>query len=140
MSDPALAIQTALVGRLTVLATEAGERVYDDVPAEAQRETETGAAWPYISLGSGQMVPVDEECFDRSSTSIDVNVWSRDIGFPQAKRIAGAIRAALHEQELVIAGHVLDRMRVENINYSRDPDGLTRRARIELLIETQPAI
>lgn len=140
MSDPALAIQMALVTRITSLATEAGERVYDDVPAEAQRESETGAAWPYISLGNGQMVPVDEECFDRSSTYIDVNVWSRDVGFPQAKRIAGAIRAALHEQELAIAGHVLDRMRVENINYSRDPDGATRRARIELLIETQPAI
>ncbi|WP_223565256.1 DUF3168 domain-containing protein [Agrobacterium tumefaciens] len=140
MSDPALAIQTALVGRLTGLATEAGERVYDDVPAEAQREAETGEAWPYISLGNGQMVPVDEECFDRSSTYLDINVWSRDIGFPQVKRIAGAIRAALHEQELAIAGHVLDRMRVENIAYSRDPDGMTRRARLELLIETQPAI
>jgi len=140
MSDPAFAIQVALVGRIASLATEAGERVYDDVPSEEQRTSDTGEAWPYISLGNGQMVPVDEECFDRSSTYIDVNVWSRDLGFPQAKRIAGAIRAAVHEQELAIAGHVLDRMRVENINYSRDPDGMTRRARIELLIETHPAI
>lgn len=140
MSDPALAIQMALVARIASLATEAGARVYDDVPAEEQRKSTTGEAWPYISLGNGQMVPVDEECFDRSSTYIDVNVWSRDIGFPQVKRIAGAIRAALHEKELAIAGHVLDRMRVENIAYSRDPDGMTRRARLELLIETQPAI
>lgn len=140
MSDPSLAIQMALVAKLAALPSESGERVYDDVPDEAQRESETGAAWPYTSLGAGQLVPVDEECFDRSSTYIDVNVWSRDIGFPQVKRIAGVYRAALHEQELVIAGHVLDRMRVENINYSRDPGGVTRRARIELLIETQPAI
>lgn len=122
------------------MPSESGERVYDDVPDEAQRISETGAAWPYTSLGVGQMVPVDEECFDRSLTYIDVNIWSRDIGFPQVKRIAGAYRAALHEQDLVIVGHVLDRLRVESINYSRDPDGLTRRARIELLIETQPAI
>lgn len=140
MSDPSLAIQMALVAKLAALPSESGERVYDDVPDEAQRKAETGEAWPYTSLGAGQLVPVDEECFDRSSTYIDVNVWSQDIGFPQVKRIAGVYRAALHEQELVIAGHVLDRMRVENIAYSRDPDGMTRRARLELLIETQPAI
>ncbi len=140
MSDPALPIQIALVARLAELPSESEERVYDDVPEEAQRIAETGKAWPYTSLGAGQIVPVDEECFDRSSTYIDVNIWSRDIGFPQVKRIAGVYRAALHEQELVIAGHVLDRMRVEGINYLRDPDGVTRRAQLQLLIETQPAI
>jgi hypothetical protein len=135
MSDPALPIQVALVARLAELPSESEERVYDDVPDEAQRIAETGKAWPYTSLGAGQIVPVDEECFDRSSTYIDVNIWSRDIGFPQVKRIAGVYRAALHEQELV-----LDRMRVEGINYLRDPDGVTRRAQLQLLIETQPAI
>lgn len=140
MSDPALPIQIALVSRLAALTSESGERVYDDVPDEAQRIAETGKAWPYTSLGAGQIVPVDEVCFDRSSTYIDVNIWSRDIGFPQVKRIAGVYRAALHEQELVIVGHVLDRMRVEGINYLRDPDGVTRRAQLQLLIETQPAI
>ncbi|CDZ43193.1 Hypothetical protein NGAL_HAMBI1146_59660 [Neorhizobium galegae bv. officinalis] len=139
MSDPSLEIQIALAGRIAGLATEAGGRVYDDVPPEPDRIAATGAAWPYVSFGNGQLVPIDEECFDRSTTFIDVNVWSRAVGFPEAKRIAGAIRMALHEQDLVIQGHVLDRMRVESIDYLRDPDGKTRRARISLSVETQPA-
>lgn len=139
MSDPSLALQVALVTRLTDLATDAGERIYDDVPPEADRVADTGAAYPYVTIGAGQLVPIDEDCFDRSSTFFQIDVWTRTIGFPQAKQIAGAIRTALHEQSLAVTGHVVDRMRVESIDYSRDPNGLTRRARLVLLVETQPA-
>lgn len=139
MSDPSFAIQVALVERLTTLATAAGERIYDDVPPEEQRIEDTGVAYPYVTIGAGQLVPIDEECFDRSSTYFQVDIWTRTVGFPEAKQLAGLIRTALHEQGLVIAGHKLDRMRVESIDYSRDPNGLTRRARLVLLVETQPA-
>lgn len=139
MSDPSYALQVALVGRLTDLETAAGERIYDDVPPEANRISDTGAAYPYVTIGAGQLVPVDEECWDRSSTYFQIDVWTRTIGFPEAKQIAGTIRSALHEQDLVVTGHVVDRMRVESIDYSRDPNGLTRRARIVLLVDTQPA-
>lgn len=139
MSDPSLALQVALVTRLTDLATDAGERIYDDVPPEADRVADTGVAYPYVTIGAGQLVPIDEDCFDRSSTFFQIDVWTRTIGFPQAKQIAGAIRTALHEQSLAVTGHVVDRMRVESIDYSRDPNGLTRRARLVLLVETQPA-
>lgn len=139
MSDPSAEIQVALVERLTALATEAGERIYDDVPPEDERVADTAAAYPYVTVGSGHLVPVDEECFDRSSTYFQIDVWTRTVGFPQTKRIAGAIRTALHEQTLEVTGHAVDRMRVESIDYSRDPNGLTRRARLVLLVETQPA-
>lgn len=139
MSDPSLAIQVALFARLSTLGTAAGERVYDDVPPEADRIEDTGAAYPYLTIGAGQLVPVDEDCWDRSSTYFQIDVWSRRVGFPEAKTIAGEIRTGLHEQELSIDGHTLDRMRVESIDYMRDPNGLTRRARLVLLVETQPA-
>lgn len=139
MSDPSAEIQVALVERLTALATEAGERIYDDVPPEDERVADTGAAYPYVTVGAGQLVPVDEECFDRSSTYFQIDVWTRTVGFPQAKRIAGTIRTAMHEQILAVTGHAVDRMRVESIDYSRDPNGLSRRARLVLLVDTQPA-
>jgi hypothetical protein len=139
MSDPSYALQVALAGRLTNLATTAGERIYDDVPPEADRISDTGAAYPYVTIGAGQLVPVDEECWDRSSTYFQIDVWTRTVGFPEAKQIAGAIRSALHEQDLVVPGHEVDRMRIESIDYSRDPNGLTRRARLVLLVDTQPA-
>ena len=139
MSDPAFDLQVALVTALTALNTEAGERVYDDVPPESDRESDTGAAWPYISIGPGNLVPVDETCWDRSQFFHQIDVWSREIGFPQVKRIAGAIHEALHEKTMPVDGQTLDRMSIQSISYSRDSDGLTSRARILLLTETQPA-
>lgn len=139
MSDPSLAIQVALVARIAELSAELNGRVYDDVPPLDERVTNTGEGFPYVSLGDGQLVPIDEECFDRTTNFFNVNVWSRAVGFPEAKRIAGAIRDGLHEKDMAIPGHVLDSLRVESINYLRDPDGLTRRARLELTVETQPA-
>ncbi len=138
MSDPSLAIQIALVARIGALSAELGGRVYDDVPPEADRESETGAAFPYVSLGDGGRVPIDEECFDRSTTTVYVNVWSRAVGFPEVKRIAGAISDGLHENPLEIQGHVLDGLRVEGVRYLREPDGVTRRARLEVSVDTQP--
>jgi hypothetical protein len=138
MIDP-IEIQIALVGRLKALNTEAGERIYDDVPAEEKRKALTGAAWPYISLGDGGIAPIDETCADRATTKIVINVWSREVGYPQVKRIAAAIGTALDQEDLEIPGQVLDSMEVEDINFMRDPDGKTRRARISLSIDTHPA-
>lgn len=131
MSDPSLAVQGALVARLKALATAAGSRVFDRV--EKDRD------FPYITVGPGQTVPMDETCWDASEVFAQVDVWSRAVGFPEAKGIAGAIRIALHDQALIIPGHICDRVEVRSIDFSRDPDGLTNRARIDLLITTQPA-
>lgn len=130
MSDPSLAVQAALVAAIKALATEAGERVYDIAPK--------GAAHPYVTIGPAQTVPMDEDCWDRSENFVQVDVWSREVGFPEAKRIAGAIRDGMHDQMLTIEGHVCDRMYVRSITFSRDPDGLTSRARLDLVVDTQP--
>lgn len=131
MSDPSLAVQSALVAALKALSTEAGIRVYDLPPADA--------AVPYITVGGGQTVPLDETCWDASEVYVQVDVWSEEPGYPQVKRIAGAIRAALHDQPVTVTGHVCDRCEVRNISYSRERDGITSRARIDLLLTTQPA-
>ncbi len=131
MSDPSYAIQVAIVAALRALGTEAEARVYDTVPASA--------AFPYVSLGEGQMIPVDEDCGDPSETYLDIDIWTRDAGFPQTKRIAGAFRERLHHGDLSIAGHVLDLMEVQSVNYVRDPDGITRHGILSVLIRTTPA-
>lgn len=130
MSDPALAIQAAIVALLKATATEAGSRVYDSVPEHY--------ALPYVTIGPTESAPTDEDCFDATESFVQIDVWSGEVGFPQVKRIASALRAVLHEQPLTMAGHVCDRMHVRQIAYSRDPDGLTSRARIDLVVDTQP--
>lgn len=137
MSDPAIALQIALVAVLKSIGSDAGNRVYDAVPVN--QNGDITAAYPYITIGSGNLVPIDEDHFDRSEFSHQIDVWSDGAGYVEAKTIAGAIRMRLHEQIMPIDGHVIDRMRVDSINYSR-ADGIISRARITLLIETQPSI
>lgn len=130
MSDPAFDLQVALVTKLKTVPTAAGARVYDTVPKDA--------AYPYVVVGPAQVVPTDEDGFDASENYVQIDIWSRAVGFPEAKQIAGALRVSLHDQPLSISGQVCDWMTIRNIIYSRDPDGLTSRARIDLLVDTQP--
>src|SRR5690606_16412441 len=127
MSDPSLAIQGALFTLLKGLGTTAETRVYDHVPRGSNGAVT--ATFPYIALGGGSSDPVDEECHDRTETTITIDFWTRAVGFPEAKTAAAIIRTALHEQPLTVAGHAVDRMRVDRIDYIRDPDGVTSRAR-----------
>lgn len=135
MPDPALALQAAIVTAIKGLGTLIGKRVYDDVPAD-QNGLIT-ATYPYGTVGPGFQTPIDEECWDRSEFSHQIDIWSDGVGFPEVKQIAGQIRMALHERDIPLAGHVIDRMRVENITYSRT--GSINRARITLVTETQPS-
>jgi hypothetical protein len=132
----ALGIQGALIAKIKTLATEAAARVYDTVPRDTNGTVT--AVFPFVSLGSSDELPIDEECWDRTETTQEINIWSRAVGMPECKRISALIRAALHEQDLIVAGNTVDRMRVNTINYSRDPDGITNRARITLQVDTQP--
>lgn len=135
MSDPAYALQAALAPFLKALNTAAGNRVYDTVPRAPITNTIT-AKFPFIAIGSGDAFPIDEDCGDRTDTTFTVDFWSREPGFPEAKTAGGILRDALHEQTLSITDHVVDRMRVERIEYIRDPDGVTSRSRLTVNIET----
>jgi len=130
MPDPSLAVQGALVAQLKALETEASARVYDLPPNDPVH--------PYITVGPGQTVPVDETCWDASEVFVQIDVWSVEVGYPEVKRIAGALRDALHDQPFVVPDHVCDRVEVRSVTYSRERDGITSRARIELLFTTQP--
>lgn len=137
MANHSIGLQAALVAVIKAFATEAGNRVYDSVPRNTNGDVT--ATFPFISLGESDEIPVDEDCWDRTETTHLINVWSRAVGFPECKRIAAILREGLHEQNITVTGNTLDRMRVTSINYSRDPDGITSRARMVLQTDTQPA-
>lgn len=132
MSDPAFDLQVALVTKLKAIGTAAGTRVYDTVPANA--------APPYITVGYADANPIDEECYDRTVTTAQIDVWSNAVGLPEVKKISGAIRDALHEREsdITVNNHRVDRIRVLSTLAGRDPGGVLNRARMSVQIETQP--
>lgn len=137
MADPSLALQAAFVAACKALSTTAGARVYDIVP-RGITGTVT-ATFPFIAFGSPDTTPIDEDCGDRTDTTIVLDFWSRAVGFPEAKTAAALLRDRFHEGSLTVAGHTVDRMRVERTDYIRDPDGLTSRARMTINIETSAA-
>jgi hypothetical protein len=130
MSDPSLALQGAIVAALKALGTPAGANVFDRVP--------DSNPFPRITVGGGQSVPVDEDCYEGTESTIQIDAWSRKVGFPEVKEIASAIRSRLHNGDLTLSGHTLELMKIETIAYERDSDGLTSRARIQLRALTQP--
>lgn len=132
MSDPSLAIHDALIVALRALGTAAGERFFGQMQLGR-------VAYPYGMVWPGAGVPIDESCFDRTETTMQIDIWTDTETYFLAKTIAGQIRTALHEQDgaLSVAGHVVDRIRVASITYfSPSPN---YRAMISLVIETQPA-
>lgn len=131
MSDPAYALQVALVAAIKALGTAAGQNVFDQPP--------TSNPFPRVTVGEGQSVDNSVPgCYDGTESFLQVDVWSRANGYPQVKQIASAIRDRLHDGALTLNGHTLELLRVQSTDYSRDPDGITSRARLLVRALTQP--
>jgi hypothetical protein len=131
MSDPSTAIHDAFIASIKALATKAGDRVFGQIRLEK-------TVYPYVTVWPGTLVTIDEECWDRSETSMQVDVWGDTESYFAVKEIAGAIRMAFHEQDMAVDGHVVDRLRVDGITYS-NPSPASYRAMLTITIETQPA-
>lgn len=129
MSDPTRQIQFSVMAAIRA-AAPALTAVYDRV--------NPSAAYPYANVDSPVSVPIDEECWDRWEVTMQINVWDDLPSSSRVKDIAPLITSALNEQTISVAGHVIDRMQVEGVFYSREDDTLINRARIQLAIELQP--
>lgn len=134
MSDPGLAIQAALIG--TLRATGAvtalvSTRVYDIPPALQPGAMPT---FPYVTIGEAQSITERADCLDGTEHFVDLHAWSRAPGFVEVKRIAGAMRAALHEAEIEVSGYRLIDLAMQDVRYLRDPDGLTSHAVLQFRV------
>ena len=128
------ALQKAIVARLR---SDAGveaivdDRIYDNVPPDP--------AFPYLSLGPEQSLPDRASCgYDGSDITLQIDAWSRQPGFAEAKRAAEAVRRALIDAPLELDGHRLVDIALESISTVRDPDGLTSHAVVTMRALTEP--
>jgi hypothetical protein len=135
LTDPSLDIQAAIVAALkAVLPDVLGARAYDQVPAPVAPAT--SAIFPYITVGNGDMMPELGEFTDAADTMIQVDVWSRAVGFGECKTIARAVTAALHDADLAVPNQTNVSILLSTVNYLRDPDGITRHAALQFKIQT----
>lgn len=128
MSDPSLALQGAVVARMKAdapIVALVGTRIYDEVP--------TSATFPYLVVGDGQVVGDDDDCVDVSEVTFQIHAWTRppaDTGWPKAKSIAAAVRTAM-KAPFTLGGFDVLLSEFTQIQFLKDPDGLTRHAMVE---------
>lgn len=128
MSEPSLAIQGALVALLKSSGPSGdlgvADRIYDRPPADVQ--------FPYIRVGDDQTVGDDDDCEELSEVFCRIHVWSQAAGKPEAKTIAGAVRAAIRAATWSLPGFAVDNVQFVQTLYLDDPDGISTHAVIEV--------
>jgi hypothetical protein len=124
------AVFAALTADAALTALIGPGRVCDDVPQ--------GTPLPYVALG-----PVTAQDWSTGSEHgtehvLAVHVWSGARGKKQAHEVLGAIRAALHDQPLSLAGHRLINLRHQRSEIRRTADGRAIHGTIRFRAVTEP--
>jgi len=126
-------LQVAIYARLNVVGITglltAGYGVTAIFNEWVPQVTDAGdpAFFPFISMSFPAATPFDDKTALGANSLVQIDVWSRK-NSAQVKTIAGLIYDELHRQDLGVAGHVATQ--IEDMVFERDPDGLTRRARM----------
>jgi hypothetical protein len=110
-------IYQALAGSSDLTVLLGGARIYDHAPQ--------GVAFPFITLGQSVVRDWSTGTEDGAEHELTLHVWSRTGGKKQVQEIIGAIKAALHDQPLMLADHHLINLRHEFSEARLDPDGDT---------------
>lgn len=119
-----LELQAAVVAALrasTALVALVGTAIYEAVPPNPD--------FPYVTIGETQeQDDSSDPCIPSASDIfLDVHIWSRPSppSFVECKRIATAVRRAVHNQPLVLATHNLKLIQHRISRTFRDPDNVT---------------
>lgn len=110
-----LAVQTAVFDKLRVNAAVVAlladslipasptePAIYDHVPQV--EESEEDDSFPYIVIGESTAIPFDTDDRSGQEHTIALHIWSRAHGRHEAKQIADAVYAALHNATLSVSG------------------------------------
>jgi len=124
------AIFAALSADAALTALLGPGRILDDVPQ--------GTPLPYVTLGRMTAQDWSTGSEDGTEHVLTVHVWSGTRGKKQAHEILGAVRTALHDQPLAVAGHSLISLRHEHSDIRRDTDGEAIHATARFRAVTEP--
>ncbi len=134
MSSSAHALQTAIFSTLaadtSLTALLGAPRIYDQVPQPA--------TYPYVTFGQSTVRDADTSSAAADEHIVTLHVWSQARGRQETHRLIDAIRSALHDKVLALAGHSLINIRHDFSEARRDPDGDTLHGIVRLRAVTEP--
>jgi hypothetical protein len=126
MADPSVALQVALVTRLT---EEVSCPIHDGAPLDTPM--------PYVSIDreiSTNISPIAGR--KREQRLIYMTVWSDAHGQAEVKRINAEVTAALDERRLPLEVGRAVSVRIERADAQRDADGVTYMGSISVRVIT----
>lgn len=113
-----------------------GKRIYDQVPAD-----ETGRVsddlFPYVSFGPMTSGDDGDQCHNLVAISVQLDCWSRAVGWPEVKRIAAALVKLLNDK-IAVPGFTVVIHEVERVLSTREADRRTSRVAIHLRYRLAP--
>lgn len=112
------------------VAALVGDRVYDDPPPDV--------VFPYLTLGRAESRPVDASGAEALEHAVTLHVWSRHGGRAEALDVIAALRAALHNAPLSVAGRRLVMLLVQFTDVFRSGDGRTTHGVVRVRAITEP--
>ena len=129
-------LQTAIYNRLndssvtSLLSTSYSPlaAIFTDVPQAADSELET--AFPFITIGADTINPFDSKDDLGGSAIVQIDVWDRATSMLDLKAVVDAVDNRLRRQPLTISGVTHITTELDSCNFSKDPDGKTKRALI----------
>ena len=134
MPSSALALQQSIFATLgadlTIASLLGAPRIYDQVPQPA--------TYPYISFGQSTTRDADTGTDTSDEHLLTLHIWSRAEGRRETHLLIDAVRAALHDKPLSLAGHRLINLRHDFSEARRDPDGDTLHGIVRLRAVTEP--
>lgn len=114
------ALYTTLTNTAPLTAIVGTGGVYDHVPK--------AATYPYVAFGDITLRPFDTQLVNGFDATFTLHCFSRYAGNKEAQSLAGIIYAALHDQDLLISGHVHVLTQHLETDIALEGDGETRRA------------
>jgi hypothetical protein len=111
-------------------AGPSGIRFYDAVPADAAK--------PYVSFGPDQLLTEPADEYQGADIVLQLDAWSAGPGRVEVKKLIAALWAALDDAPIVIAGHRLIALDVEQTRILPEPDGTAWHGVLILRARTEP--
>lgn len=102
--------------------------IFSDVPQAADSELET--AFPFITIGADTINHFDSKDDLGGSAIVQIDVWDRATSMLDLKAVVDAVDNRLRRQPLTISGVTHITTELDSCNFSKDPDGKTKRALI----------
>jgi len=136
MAEAGWALQQAIYGALiadaALTSLLGGAKIFDDVPQRTD--------FPYLTFGRSSLRDWSTGTESGAEHVVTLHVWSREAGRREVRQIMSVLRAALHDQALVPAGHNLVNLRHEFSEARREPDGDTYHGIVRFRAVTEPII